>query len=64
MSERAQYRRDTSGELWWCNSHTRQATHVRIGGNIERHCCDTELGGILLPCLCVNLTGLVEIEPS
>lgn len=61
-------------ELWWCNSHQRRATYVLIkkydyqiwlpDGPRETidHCCDPKLGGILLPCSCVNLTGIVEIE--
>lgn len=49
------------GELWWCNSHGRKATHVNHLGN---HCCDPKLGGILLPCFCVDLTGKCEILPS
>lgn len=52
------YTPDTSGELWWCNSHQRRATHLWRG---ERH-CDPNLGGILLPCRAVNLTGWVEFD--
>jgi hypothetical protein len=55
--------------LWWCNSHQREATYayVQHGKDCELklvHCCDPCLGGILLPCFCVELTGLVEIEKS
>jgi len=52
------YEKDTSGETWWCNSHNRRATHIGPQG----HHCDPDLGGILLPCFAVNLTGLIEIE--
>lgn len=55
----------TSG-LWWCNSHRRRATHVASGGGYGagKHVCDPKLGGILLPCFAVDLTGLVEIEDA
>lgn len=55
--------KDDSGELWWCNSHGRRATHINRFGD---HCCAPGQGGILLPCMAVNLTGLVEIteEPK
>lgn len=53
--------------LFWCNSHRRQATHIqrktqRDGRVFEEHVCDPKLGGILLPCRCVDLTGIAEIE--
>jgi hypothetical protein len=57
---------DTSGELWWCNTHKRRATHICVrhtakGEFIDRkHECTG--GGIMLPCQCVNLTGLVEFK--
>lgn len=52
-------------EIWWCNSHQRRAEYIMV--NIEnplkqQHCCNPKLGGIMLPCSCVNLTGMVEIE--
>jgi hypothetical protein len=60
------YWRDESGELWWCNSHGRRATFIhKVISDYpqqEIHCCAPGLGGILLPCYAVNLTGLVEIE--
>ena len=46
---------DDAGGVWWCNSHRREATHVRDNG--ER-CCDPKLSGILLPCFVV----FAEIE--
>jgi hypothetical protein len=58
------YYKDASGELWWCNSHRRRATHLllRDGFDLsESHCCDPNLGGILLPCMCVNLTRIAEL---
>ena len=27
----------------------------------NQHCCDPKLGGIMIPCDCKNLTGLIEI---
>ena len=59
-SIRLEYKGD---ELWWCNSHGRKATHLNRFGD---HVCAPGLGGILLPCMAVNLTGLVEIteEPD
>lgn len=52
------YQRDTSGELWWCNSHQRKAEWLFKG----QHRCDPSLGGITLPCSCVNLTNEAEVE--
>lgn len=54
-----EYDLDVSGELWWCNSHQRRATHLIDG---DRRVCDPDLGGILLPCRCVNLTGIAELD--
>ena len=45
-------------ELWWCNIHRRQATYVR---NETYHCCDPKLGGIMIPCNCVDLTNECKI---
>lgn len=55
------YQKDTSDRLWWCNSHRREATYTRttLGGGLV-HCCDPKLGGILLPCSCVDLTDEIE----
>lgn len=52
-------------ELWWCNTHQRKAifvsfTNRRLSLYIE-HCCNPQLGGITMPCSCVNLTGICEI---
>lgn len=41
--------------FWWCNSHQRPA--------LLKTRCDPKLGGILLPCFTVNLTGFVEYVP-
>lgn len=51
------YELAATDELWWCNSHQRRATHKRG----DYHCCDPALGGILLPCSCVNLTDQAEV---
>lgn len=53
--------------LWWCNTHRRRATHkylkFRYGRMIsEEHCCAPKQPGIMMPCECVNLTGIAEIE--
>ena len=50
--------KDESGELWWCNSHGRRATHINRFGD---HCCAPGQAGILLPCMAVNLTGISKI---
>ena len=39
--------------IWWCNSHNRIATHL---DDKSRHCCNPNLGGILIPCRCVELS--------
>jgi len=52
------YLKDESGELWWCNSHHRRATHINHLGD---HCCAPWQGGITIPCMAVNLTGIAEI---
>jgi hypothetical protein len=57
-----QYVPDSSGRLWWCNSHQRRATAVfSYPDGRTRHCCAPGLGGILLPCSAVDLTDEVEI---
>lgn len=44
-------------EFWWCNSHNRRATHLcKNSWNGESVRCAPGLGGIMLPCSCVNLT--------
>jgi len=47
---------------WWCNSHKRPATHVRIkdDGSSPERVCDPNLGGILLPCDCVRIENREE----
>ena len=57
----AEYFVDRSAETWWCNSHNRVATHILKRGDWEVHHCEPGLAGILLPCECVNLDGLVEV---
>ncbi len=52
--------------LFWCNTHRRKATHIhrktqRDGRVFEEHVCDPRLGGIMLSCRCVDLTGIAEI---
>lgn len=52
--------------LFWCNTHRRQATHIhrktmRAGLTTEEHVCDPKLGGIMIPCQCVDLTGIAEV---
>lgn len=53
------YTKDESGELWWCNRHGRRAEYLF---KKTEHVCDPKLGGIAIPCVAVNLTGIVEIE--
>lgn len=59
----AAYIKDDSGETWWCNIHERVASHVmfRSGDEKPTHHCDPKLGGVMMPCVCVNLTGLVGL---
>lgn len=49
--------------LFWCNSHQREATYKNPHKkNIQGPMiCDPNLGGILLPCNVVDLTGIAEI---
>lgn len=42
-----------SNVLFWCNTHQRRA--IGLSG------CDPRLGGIMMPCQCVELTGIAEI---
>jgi hypothetical protein len=57
------YALDQPGENWWCNSHNRRATHVVVvNGLLHSHQCDPALGGVLMMCRCVNLTGKLELE--
>ena len=62
---RVYYEKANEDELWWCNSHGRRATYIWWNDyHPKTHCCDPKLGGILLPCTCVELTGQVELEES
>ena len=36
--------------MWWCNTHRREATHVKANGD---HCCNPAFGGITMPCFSV-----------
>lgn len=44
---------DSYSELFWCNAHQRQAANAKA--------CNPKLGGILLPCHVVDLTGIAEL---
>jgi hypothetical protein len=48
----ADYRRDLSGERWWCKIHQRPAEFIRtdVPNAPTKRCCDPNLGGIMLPC--------------
>lgn len=63
MAERGSYRRGNPEQLWWCNIHKREATHVftDLNGKENPH-CDPKRGGIMLPCRAVNLTDDIELE--
>lgn len=56
--------------MGWCNTHNRRATYYFINNNSKPAtadlCCDPKLGGIMLPCMCVDLTEIAEIveKPS
>jgi hypothetical protein len=63
------YVKDNSLEIWWCNSHQRFANYIRTREQDEKiidriHHCDPKLGGILLPCNCVNITNILEITEN
>lgn len=50
------YEVDDSSKKWWCTSHKRYATYIRIHDNDTIiHCCDPTLGGIMLPCHAVEV---------
>ena len=57
-------RKNDDGKFWWCNTHRRQATHLMSypfqPGKETPH-CDPVLGGIMIPCDCVDLTNEVEL---
>lgn len=49
-------------DVWWCNTHQRKAEAIYTKGiSAGDHCCAPNLGGIMMPCQCVNLTGIAEI---
>ncbi len=50
-----------SAGLWWCNSHQREATHIRKDGT---RCCDPKLGGILLSCQVVFAPMVIGRRPA
>lgn len=61
------YLRLPDDELWWCNTHRRRALEYCERSSpsfFERSpCCGNSYkGGIMLPCDCVNLTHICEIE--
>lgn len=65
INAKAEYIKSNPAEIWWCNSHRRRATYMKAP-NFNRplanyHCCDPALGGITIPCVCVELTGKVEL---
>ena len=39
--------------------HKRMADYIRNG---NYHCCDPSLGGIMIPCDCIRVFGVVEAE--
>lgn len=54
------YELNRSDELWWCNSHNRQATYLftkTINGVLNRQepCCDPKSSGLLITCSCVKI---------
>ena len=53
--QRVVYMPNPFSRHWWCNTHQRQATHIRcfVLRPLEP-CCDPVLEGILLPCSCVH----------
>ncbi len=56
---------DDNGEplgTWWCNSHGREATHVKPNG-VDR-CCAPRLGGIAIPCYAVLAPMTVSYYPA
>ena len=64
MGDNPKVEPDVSGRTWWCNSHQRIATEVRSYPDRICHVCARNLGGILLPCSCVDVTDLIEILPD
>jgi len=59
----AEYKKLPDHWLYWCNTHERRATHVMYRPGCRGSvCCDPTLGGIMIPCLCVDLTDIATIE--
>ena len=56
---RPTYAPNTDDRVWWCNAHQRQATWRVSNYDWSTACCDPGLGGIMIPCECVDLTDLV-----
>jgi hypothetical protein len=54
------FQRIPDEELWWCNVHQRRAHYISLPAH--RHFCTGP--GIMLPCSCVNLTGIAVIEEA
>lgn len=54
---------EDDGRVFWCNAHERVANDF---DSRDQPACDSRLGGILLPCRCVELTGIAELfeDPS
>ncbi len=51
----------TPSGTWWCQSHSRPATHlVERGWRSGERCCNPRLGGIMIPCFAVFAPMTVE----
>lgn len=51
------------GRLWWCNTHSRRATHLSFhdrGDKQWHRCCRGS--GIMIPCVVIDLTDILEID--
>lgn len=59
------YKVNEPTETQWCNSHRRRALYLLIKptGEVEP-CCGPNQSGICLPCFCVRLNGIAEIEET
>ena len=59
----AEYKPIEDGRTYWCNSHGRQATHQWSNGDMRgwMKCCAPGLGGIMIPCVVVDLTDEAEV---
>ncbi len=47
--------------LLWCNVHQHRIHRAYKRGGIIHYECGPRRGGITFPCICTDLTGLVEI---